>query len=393
MKRLLWLVAIIAWGCFSGYESGSRPELIVHRGLFVREMVLSGSLTAAAGAAISVPHLPSWQTSIKWIVADGTEVKDGDRVVELDNGPFTSDLDAKRQAVVQAGQQLAQKDAEWAADLAQKELDVDRKGIDSDKANLEANVPREILSGRDYEDKQIKRKRADVELAKARDVLRSQREQVGADRANLALTLGKAQRLLQEAEKAINDLTLRAPRAGIAVVRDHPWEGRKLQAGDTVWVGLRLALIPEPSSLEVDAALADVDDRRVAIGMPATVILDAFPALRFAGRVTGISPVAAESARASMRRAFTVVVKLDHIDQALMRPGLSAQVIVRTGQRANALLAARAALDLNASHVKARLSDGRLMDIAVGPCNAEECVVEKGLREGEVLAPFREKHD
>ena len=115
-------VALLASGCFFGYRDAPKAPQ-THRGPFINEMVLTGELSAAAGSTIAMPRLPSWQTSIKWMAADGSEVREGDRVVELDNGPIASNLDAKKQAVVQAEQQLAQKQAEWAADVAQKELE------------------------------------------------------------------------------------------------------------------------------------------------------------------------------------------------------------------------------------------------------------------------------
>ena len=68
------------------------------------------------------------------------------------------------------------------------------------------------------------------------------------------------------------------------VVRDHPWEGRRLQEGDGVWVGLPLAQLPELSSLRIEADLPDVDDGRIGAGMPATIILDAYPSLTFPAR-------------------------------------------------------------------------------------------------------------
>jgi multidrug resistance efflux pump len=357
------VVALLAAGCFFGYRdraTATAPR--VHRGTFVNDMVLTGELNAASGSTIAMPRLPSWQTSIKWLAVDGSEVKEGDRVVELDNGPFASNLDAKKQAVVQAEQQLAQKRAEWAADTSQKELDAERKRVDLDKAKLDAAVPKEVLSLREYEDRQTKFKRASVEFDKARDLLRAQKEGVRADGANLQVTLDRARREMQEAEDAIVALTLRAPRGGLMVIRDHPWEGRKFQVGDPAWVGMPLALIPEPSSLRIEAALADVDDGRVRVGMPARVVLDAYPSTTYAGRVTEISAVAQESARASMRRAFRVLVKLDKIDPARMRPGLSARVMIRREERPNAMLISRADVA------------GR-NDLKLGPCNAQECVI------------------
>src|SRR5438105_3326861 len=217
-------VALIAAGCFSGYrETPPQRESRVHRGNFVSEITLTGELEAAHGEAITVPKLPSWQTSIKWVADDGAEVKKGDRVVELDNTQFTSGLDAKRQAVAQAEQELQQKDAEGDADMLQKRLDVETKQADYEKTKLDAAVPKEILSAREYEDRQIKYKRATVELAKAKSVLRSQITASRSDRANLILNLEKSRRELETAETAINGLILRSPRDGIVVLRDHPW--------------------------------------------------------------------------------------------------------------------------------------------------------------------------
>ncbi|HYS53284.1 MAG TPA: HlyD family efflux transporter periplasmic adaptor subunit [Thermoanaerobaculia bacterium] len=375
MNRSAFGLATIAWiaaACFSGYrETPPQREDRVHRGNFVSEVTLTGELEAARGEAITVPNLPSWQTSIKWVADDGAEVKKGDRVVELDNSQFTSGLDAKRQAVAQAEQELQQKDAEGDADMLQKKLDVETKKSDYEKTKLDAAVPKEILSAREYEDRKIKYKRATVELAKAKDVLRSSITASRSDRSNLILNLEKARRELDTAETAINALILRSPRDGIVVLRDHPWEGRKIKEGDPVFVGLLLALLPDLSSTQVTASLADVDDRKISVGMPATVVLDAYPSMTFPGRVAAISAVAQENTtnRQSLRRSFRVTIKLDRLDALRMRPGLSARVTIRRATRSNVLLAPRGVLARK--------------DIKLGECNDLECVVVSGLKEGD----------
>ena len=378
MRRLALIPGLIAIaGCFSGFSSDdpSARAPRVRRGQFVRELTLTGEIDAARGEMVAVPNLPSWQTSIKWIADDGTEVRRGDRVVELDNSQFTSGLDAKRTAVAQADQELQQKDAEAEADILQKKLDVETKQADYEKTKLDAEIPREVVAARDYEDRQIKFKRATVELQKARDVLRSQLRAATSDRANLALSLEKAKRELTTAEDAINALILKAPRDGVAVLKDHPWEGRKLKEGDPVFVGLALVLLPDPTSIRVTAALADVDDRKIAVGMPATVILDAYPATTYTGRISSISAVAQENTtnKQSLRRTFRVAVKLDRIDAARMRPGLSARVIIRRDSIENALLVPRSEL--------AKLKH----DVRIGDCNDLDCIVLSGLKEGETL--------
>ena len=377
MRRLPLILLLVAAGCFSGYSTDDHAPR-VRRGTFVRELTLTGEIDAARGEMIAVPNLPSWQTSIKWIADDGGEVHKGDRVVELDNSQFTSGLDAKRQAVAQAEQELQQKDAEAEADLLQKKLDVETKQADFEKAKLDATVPKEVVAAREYEDRQIKLKRATVELQKARAVLSSQLRAAKSDRANLILNLDKAKRELATADDAINALILKAPRDGIVVLKDHPWEGRKLKEGDPVFVGLGLVLLPDPTSIRVTAALADVDDRKVAVGMPATVILDAYPATTYTGRIAWISAVAQENTtnKQSLRRSFRVAVKLDRIDAGRMRPGLSARVIIRRAAIENALLIPRASV--------ASISKKK-SDVRIGDCNELDCVVLSGLREGESL--------
>ncbi|MEA2238875.1 MAG: hypothetical protein QOC81_3599 [Thermoanaerobaculia bacterium] len=379
-------LALLAASCFSGYSSEPDSKALrVHRGTFAGDVVLTGELRAARGEELAVPRLPQWQTTIKWIAPDGAEMKQGDRVVELDNSTFSANLDAKRQAVAQAEQQLQQKDAEWAADTLEKQLDVERKRSEYDKTKLDAAMPREIVSARDYNDRQIKFKRAEVERAKAIDVLKSQRMSVKSDRDNLLLSLQKAQRELTIAERAINELILRAPHDGIVVIRDHPWEGRRLQEGDSVFIGLTLAQFPEMSSLRVEADLADVDDGRIGAGMPATVVLDAYPGMTFPGRVTAISAVAQESSRTSLRRAFRVLVALDRLDPARMRPGLSSRVVIRSMTQQNALLVPRAALDFANAKPRALLAGGKSVDVVLGACNSQECIVKSGLKEGDSL--------
>jgi HlyD family secretion protein len=389
MSRLLLcaLLLLPLSGCLSGYSDDAPDEqLRVRRGPFIHEVVLSGELEAARGELLAVPPLPSWQTAIKWIAEDGAAVKANDPVVELDNTALTTDLDTKRQAAMQATQELQQKESEWKADLEQKELEVEKKKSDLNKALLEAKLPKELLSGRAFEEKQTALRRSTTEHEKAVDTLRARRTAVASERENLLLNIQKTQREIATAEQAIAALVLRAPRDGIVVIKDHPWEGRKLQNGDQVWVGFPIALLPDLGTIRVNAALADVDDGKIATGMPVTVTLDGYPDMKFTGRIGAISAVAQESRRQSLRRHFEVLVALDRLDPSRMRPGLSARVVVRRESQPSALLAPRAALDLSGKSPRAKVGD-ELRDVKLGPCNALDCVVVSGLEEGTRLAP------
>jgi HlyD family secretion protein len=392
MKRALsCAVAVAALAvtlrCYSGYsETVPAGELRVRRGDFVSDLVLSGEVEAARGESLVVPTLPSWQTAIKWIAEDGATVKGGEPAVELDNSALTTDLESKRQALTQALQELQQNEAQWTADLEQKQLEADKAQSEMEKAKLDVLVPRELISTKVYEEQQTALRRTTVAFEKAVDLLKSRRTSVAAERRNLVLRIEQARRDITTAEVAIEELVLRTPRDGIIVIRDIPWESRKLQIGDTVFSGMQIAMLPDLNTLRVKAGLADVDDGKIAAGLPVTITLDAFPDATFTGKITAISAVAQESRRQSLRRQFEVLVALDRLDPARMRPGLSARVIVRRDAQAKALLAPRAAIDFSAATPRARLAGGEAKDVKLGPCNAQECVVVDGLQEGQTLS-------
>jgi multidrug resistance efflux pump len=389
MRRIL-TCAILATAlarCFSGYsESAPSGELRVRRGDFASDLVLSGELEAARGETLNVPPLPSWQTAIKWIAEDGSILKGGEPAVELDNTTLTADLETKRQGLTQALQELQQREAEWSADLEQKQLDAAKRLSELEKAQLDALTPKDLLAVKVYEEKQTALRRTTVERQKAVDLLASRRTAVAAERRNLQLRIEKAHRDISTAERAIEELVLRAPRDGIIVIRDIPWEGRKLQTGDTVFVGMAIAMLPDVSTMRVKAALADVDDGKVTAGMPVTVTLDAFPNVPFSGKISAISSVAQESRRQSLRRQFEVLVTLDRLDPERMRPGLSARIVVRRLNQPKTLLVPRAAIEFSGAP-KVHLAGGQTKDVQLGPCNAQDCVVLGGLSVGEKLAP------
>jgi multidrug efflux pump subunit AcrA (membrane-fusion protein) len=382
MRFAPFAAALLLAGCFSGYDTTPASSPRVRRGTFVNQLVITGELESARGASVSVPPLPNWQTSIKWLAADGVDVKAGERVAELDNTSIATDLDQKKQNETQARQELEQKNAEWAADLRDKTLDVDRKQSDLEKAKLEAAVPKEIVSARDFEDRQTKLKKGLSEYDKSRETLRAQQKAVSSDRANLELKISRAHREVETSLRALDQMVLRAPQDGIVVIRDHPWEGRKLQNGDTVWVGFPIALMPEINSLQVSASLPDVDDGRIAAGMPAVVTVDGYPSMHFPATVASVAAVAQEEARLSMRRKFRVVVKLAKVDPSMMRPGLSTRVEIRRELLRGVLIAPRAAIDFSAKQPRARLASGKSVAVSIGSCNAQECVVKSGLDEG-----------
>jgi multidrug efflux pump subunit AcrA (membrane-fusion protein) len=250
-------------------------------------------------------------------------------------------------------------------------------------------VPEALLERRVHQERQLRLDRARIEMEKAEEDLRAFEASSKADLETRRIAVEKARREIETTEAAIGALVLRAPRSGLLVVAQHPWEERKLQVGDTVYVGWSVMSIPDLSAMRVVASLSDVDDGKIAAGMPAKCTLDAYPGETFNGVVRELTPIAQEPMRESLRRAFRVIVELTRTDAEKMRPGMSVKVEVETARQSGALLAPRAALDMSADRPRAALAKGGDAEVRLGPCNASECVVESGLEEGTRLRTVR----
>jgi multidrug resistance efflux pump len=385
----------LAWGgCMGAQAEGERPsaaaageELTVRRGSIQERWLVTGELVAERADPLAVPrNQASPQVQVRWMEEDGMPVKAGQRIVEFDNSSVTADLEEKKLAAANASNELARMAAEGDTTAAEKAFAVQEKRSALEKARIAAAVSAELLTAKDYRDRQTALRRAELELEKAEEDLAAFRRAHVADREVKRIELQRSLREIEAAEKAIDVLTLRAPRDGIVLIAEHPWEGRKLQVGDSLWMGMQVASIPDLGSMMVEASLPDVDDGRVRAGDRVVCYLDAYPDVAFPGRVVEISPVARESRRISLRRFFTMKVALDKVDRARMRPGMSVRVEVRGRETPGALLVPRAALDLSADKPRVLLADGAAAEVLLGVCNAQECAVQavqgNGLREG-----------
>jgi hypothetical protein len=137
----------------------------------------------------------------------------------------------------------------------------------------------------------------------------------------------------------------------------------------------------------VRASLSDVDDGSLELGTPVLCTPDIEPSLHLAGTVTEITAIAREQRIFSERRGFDVTIELtDSAGDVLLVPGMSVRVEAerRTPDR---LLIPRAAVDFTTEPPSAVRGNRSHVDIAVGPCSAQECVLEDGLEEGALLSP------
>ncbi len=389
MRSLLICVVVIAafvaacGGC-SRHGAPTTSMAVVERRTVEDVFLLTGELQAVRSDEMAVPRVEGFRVQVKWLIEDGAEVAAGERLAELDNGQVAQGLEEKRLRLTEAQIAFEGREASLQAEASQKRFDLDKAETDAEKARIEAEVPVEVRSRKEWHEKQQALRKAEVDLEKARLALRAFTETSSAEVVGLRIARDKASRDVKVAEDALRQLSVVAPRPGIAMLGRAPNEDRPLQVGDTLWPGLRLVSLPDLTAMEVVAFLPEVDDGRVLPQQPARVVLDADLHHPLRGRVEEVAAVALDARYAG---GFRVRVSLDGARPRLMRPGLSARVEVVREVIENALVVPRRAILRADGNPRVRRADGgELVDVRLSRCLPLECVVAAGLREGDRVA-------
>jgi multidrug efflux pump subunit AcrA (membrane-fusion protein) len=442
VQRVIWAGGLIGVvGCAACGGELARPvageparTAKVSRGEVVDRELITGELRSANSISLTVPRTETFQQTIRWLAEDGAMVKAGDKVVEFDNSAVTAQLAEKHLLVLEAAMTLRATQDLLAIEAAAKKTELDQRKIALDKAAVRAAVPAELLAGRESQERQLAKKRAEVAVAKAEHELESARKQAALELRIKQIDHDKAKRAIEAAEKTITDLVLHAPRDGLIVIEDHPWGlGRKIRVGDTVHPGATVASVPDLSQpMVVHAELSDVDDGRVAVGMSGTCTLDAYPGDAVPCTVKDMTPVARSKGESSLRRTFAVVLQLATTDAARMRPGMSVKVELPARRLASAIVVPRgvilpaapgvassaagnaasaaaksaarggapgtvksaapeagigAALGTarSAKAAQVRMASGELRAVTLGVCGGQVCAIESGVAEGDVV--------
>ncbi|WNC45995.1 efflux RND transporter periplasmic adaptor subunit [Thermosynechococcus sp. GLH187] len=256
----------------------------------------------------------------------GDRVQSGQLLAEVDpvvlkNAVFEAEaeLAARRNEVIQA--QAAVNRARTAVEEARLTL----QQAESDARRLETLLRDGAVSAQAAE-------QARTTAQTARQVLRSREAEVVTAQQGVAVAQGRVQAqiaFVQQARARLNQALLRSPLNGVVLERLTE-VGNLLQPGGEV---LRLGDIRQ---LKVVVEVSERELARLAPGQGATVTFDAVPNRTYEGRITRISPAAADA------RLIPVEVVIDNADERL-GSGLLARVAFQ-GANAPRLMIPQSAL-------------------------------------------------
>jgi len=322
----IWIVLVFLFGCARSARSETAtadapPE--------VDRVLLTGTLEATAAIEVRAPDVDESQLAVRWLVADRTTVKAGDRIAELDGTALVERLRIERRDLDTAETAARAAARSTAADLAAKRGAVRGAEIALEKAKLRAEIPADLVDARRAQDDKLELVRAEATLVATREELATLIQLQAIDAQMNTIALVRQRRAMKADETWLSDLVLRAPHDGLVAIADNDSTHKAFVVGDLVEKRRPVVLQPDLAKpMQVRTQLADVDDGRASIGQKATCTLDAFPEVPLDCEITRLAPVATVAMRDSTRRSFAVVLSIT-APTLRLRPGMSVKVDLR----------------------------------------------------------------
>ncbi|MCC7324420.1 MAG: efflux RND transporter periplasmic adaptor subunit, partial [Gemmatimonadaceae bacterium] len=314
-------------------SGGDDPAVVatVKRGPFRVVVTTSGELRAKKFVQIQGPsnmqQAEAYQTKIASIIPEGTVVKEGDVVAELDRSGVAAKMAEVNLALQKAQAQYEQAMLDSTLNLSKAreemrsmDLALEEKKLAKEQAVYEApTVKRQAEI--DYE-------KATRALAQAKVDYKTKTEQAQAKMREVGADLERQRNRLKLMQDVMQGFSIRAPANGMLIYVKE-WNGKKKVAGSQVgaW-DPTVATLPDLSQMESITYVNEIDVRKIAVGQPVGLSLDSDPSKRLPGKVSGVANVGEQRPNADAK-VFEVRVLLEQADTTL-RPGMTTSNAVET---------------------------------------------------------------
>jgi RND family efflux transporter MFP subunit len=385
----LLLIALIIAGPVAWYEwpsTASAAENMlsapVKQGDLKVVVTTTGELRARKFVQIQGPNSQAaqvYQSKINWIVPEGTVVKQGDKIAELDRSPAATRLSTVSLDAQKAQAEYTNASLDSALNLAVAREDVrnaeyalEEKKLAKEQAQYEApTIKRQAEI--DYE-------KAQRALDQSKRALDTKTKQAIAKMQVSGAELGRAQNNLKMVQDIMAAFTITAPSPGMVIyVRE--WNGKKKGVGSQ-WNTFdpSVATLPDLTQMESQTYVNEVDVRKLSTGQKVKVALDADPTKKLEGVVTSVANVGEQRPNQDSK-VFEVLVEITKPDTTL-RPGMTTSNAIEVASVPNVLSIPLEAVTNEGGYSWVYKRDGRRIVkqmIETGVMNDNEIVIRRGL--------------
>jgi multidrug efflux pump subunit AcrA (membrane-fusion protein) len=391
------LIASILVLCLFGVfymMSGSKTEKNIYaqvkKGNFEISVFTTGELEAKNSIQIKGPEgLRSaniFQIKITDIIPEGTVVKKGDYIANLDKAEIGNKLKDASSDLQKNQSQYNQIQLDTALQLRQArdeminlEYTTKEKQIALDQSAYEPPASiRQIQLELDRSKRTLEQAQKNYEL---------KRNQLRAKMQEAAATLGQSTAHYEILTDLLQQFTIKAPESGM-VIYQREWNGKKRGVGSTIGVwDPTVATLPDLSVMSSKTFVNEVDIRKIRVAQAVQVSLDAYPEKKLTGSVVSVANVGEQSPK-NDSKVFEVVIRINERDSTL-RPAMTTGNRILVDRLKDVLSAPLECIhndgdSLSYVFVKTGMSTQR-RQVLTGETNENFAVIRDGVAAGETL--------
>jgi HlyD family secretion protein len=351
-------------------------ELLAERSLEIKgPEIVPGSSGGQIGHRMHAMNL-----KIQDIVPEGTIVREGDYIAQLDRSSYSNTLKDEEDNLTTLQNELDMKVLDTAVTLTDLRDDIKNQIFVVEEAAL-------VLDQDKYEPPATIRK-AEMSLNREQRALeqkklayRLQLEQTLADINILKAKVERQKELVEDLRDFLAKFTIRAPSPGMVIYKKDR-DGTKRKTGSNVnpW-DRTVATLPDLSSMLSKIYISEVDISKIHPGQEVTITVDAFPQKNYTGKVMTVANVG-EQLPNSDSKMFEVEIKMEREDPSL-RPSMttSNRILIRSYD--NVVYIPTESVHTGTDSIPFVYTKNRTKQIVVlGEANDKNIIVEQGMNPG-----------
>ena len=390
-------LAASAVACTAAAGSEAVPTIRVTRGDISADIHTAGEFVATRSQLITAPAVGGNLRLVE-LAPTGTRVEAGATVIRFDTAEQEFQLEISESEVAEAELEIEKLDADRKVQAAQDEVNLLKARFDVRRAELDVTT-NELLAEVDARKNELTLEETRRKLAQIEKDIQSRTRTSEASRAVANEKRQKAALSRDRSRLAIEQMTVRAPFAGLVAVRQNQdasggvyFTGMSLpdyREGDVVYPGRPVLMVLDPAAIQVKARVPESLATTVSPKQTASIQLDGSTRPPVAATVATVAGMADRGGffRASTQREFDVTFALPALDE-VVESGRTARIrIDGTPLQAVLSLPRQAVFDRDGTPTVFLQRDGRFVATAVKvTARTQSRVVVDGLDEGAVVA-------
>lgn len=287
---------------------------------------ITGEVRVLESQPLYTPPSNTSPVVVRYYVQDGTEVKKGDPVLRIDPGQAAARLRTLR-ADIERADARARKEV---AELEVKALDAQIAWFDAEAAlataRIDAALPRELLSGLDFDRYQGELQRTERELSLRTKELEEAKEAVERRRKDGALEVERMQLEQTFQKDQVESAEVRADRDGVVLHGFDPWNGQRIDEGSSAQAGQLVGEVAGVGGAGVRAYALESERHLFARDANVELRFDALPDIRANGHIVAMSGAPEPRLVWGNGRYFVIDILIDDEIDATLLPGMSVRV-------------------------------------------------------------------